>query len=76
MWEQSVRYRLAQSGHVVISVGKCPAAPAAPLPGKFEQNILAENPLASCRKVLSSYTLECHIIYLFTNLKHFSGRDH
>jgi hypothetical protein len=46
--------------------GKCPAAPAAPLPGNVSQNIFAGNFLTPCRKFLSSYILECHIIYLFS----------
>ena len=50
--------------------GKCPATPAAPLPGNVSQNIFAGNFLTSCRKFLSSYILECHIIYLlFKNFK-------
>ena len=49
-----------------IRAGKCPAAPAAPLPGNVSQNIFAGNFLTPCRKFLSSYILECHIIYLFS----------
>jgi hypothetical protein len=52
------------------SDGKCPAAPAAPLPGNVSQNIFAGNFLAPCRTFLLSYVLECHIIYLlFKNFK-------
>jgi hypothetical protein len=47
---------------------KCLAAPAALLPGNVSQNIFAGNFLTSCRKFLSSYILECHIIYLLLKL--------
>jgi hypothetical protein len=52
--------------HTTPRAGKCPAAPAAPLPGNVSQNIFAGNFLTPCRKFLSSYILECHIIYLFS----------